>query len=113
MPTADFFARLHRYDGYFALSSNYVEQGGDVVVGIPRATVEASVGRPDDVGTAARRPGVDTLLRVQSNVGPLILGASHLDSNPYLPEQFAKGRMSFTGVDVRWMRTGYSCAGNG
>jgi len=104
-------APLIRYDGYFALSNNYLEQGADVVAGIPQLLVEGSVGRPADIGTAIRRPGDDTTVRVQASLGSLIVGASRLDTNPYLPATFAKGRMSFTGVDARWMRSGVELRG--
>jgi hypothetical protein len=104
-------APLIRYDGYFALSNNYLEHGGDVVAGVPRLTLEASVGRPADVGSAVRRPGVDTVIRIQSSVGPFITGVSRLQTSPYLPASFALGRSVFTGVDVRWMHSGVQLRG--
>jgi hypothetical protein len=104
-------APLIRYDGYFALSNNFLEHGGAVFAGVPRLTVEASVGRPADVGSAIRRPGVDTVIRVQSFVGPLIAGVSRIRTSPYLPELFAHGKSVFTGIDVRWMYEGVQLRG--
>jgi hypothetical protein len=102
---------LIRYGDYFALSSGYLEHGVDVVVGVPRLWGEVSVGRPADVGAAIRRPGTNTTLRAQGTVGPLILGASFLDTTPYLPVRFARGRARFGGVDARWMRGGVQVRG--
>ena len=104
-------APLIRYDGYYALSNNFLEHGADVVAGVPRLTVEASVGRPSDVGSAVRRSGVDTVIRVQSFVGALIVGASHIQTSPYLPARFARGKSVFTGIDVRWMHDGLQLRG--
>jgi len=104
-------APLIRYDGYFALSNSFLEQGADVIVGIPRLSVEASVGMPADVGTARRRSGVDTVLRGQGAFGPIIVGVSHIDTRPYQSPQFARGHAVFTGIDVRWMRDGVQARG--
>ena len=104
-------APLIRYDGYFALSNTFLEHGGAVFAGVPRLTVEASVGRPADVGSAVRRPGVDTVIRIQSFVGPLIAGVSRIRTSPYLPESFALGKSVFTGIDVRWMHKGVQLRG--
>lgn len=104
-------APLIRYDGYFALSNNFLEHGVDLVAGVPRLTVEASVGRPGDAGSAVRRPTVDTVTRIQSFLGPVVAGASHIRTSPYLPERFASGRSVFTGVDLRWMHGGVQLRG--
>jgi len=104
-------APLIRYDGYFALSNNFLEHGADVLVGTPHLSVEASVGRPADIGTAQRRPGTDTVLRVQGYAGPFIVGVSHIRTQPYQPAQFAAGRAGFTGVDARFMRSGVELRG--
>ena len=104
-------APLIRYDGYFALSNNFLEHGADLVAGVPRLTVEASVGRPADVGSAVRRSGVDTVIRIQSFVGPFIAGVSHIQTSPYLPASFAPGKSVFTGIDVRWMHDGVQLRG--
>jgi hypothetical protein len=104
-------APLIRYDGYFALSNNFLEHGVDVIAGVPRFTVEASVGRPADVGTAIRRPGLDTIFRAQSAVGPAIVGVSHIRTLPYQSPRFAFGHAEFTGVDVRWMVGGVQLRG--
>jgi hypothetical protein len=93
---------LIRYDGYFALSNNYYEQGAMFTAGVPQLFVESSVGRPHDIGSSQRRPGVDESVRVQGFYRQLILGVSQVRSNPYFPETFAHGRQVFTGVDFRW-----------
>jgi hypothetical protein len=93
---------LIRYDGYYGLSNNWLEQGAMITAGLPQLFVEASVGRPHDVGTALRRTGTDGSVRVQGYHGPLIVGVSHARSNPYMPIRFAPGRQAFTGVDVRF-----------
>jgi len=104
-------APLIRYDNYYALSNNFLEQGADVVVGTPRAFVELSVGAPADVGEAQRRSGVDTVVRGQTAFGSAIVGVSYIDTKPYMPATFAFGRATFTGVDARWMRSGVQVRG--
>jgi hypothetical protein len=104
-------APLIRYDGYFALSNSYLEHGADVVIGVPRVTLETSFGAPADVGSAVRRSGLDAVFRVQGFAGPFIIGVSHIRSLPYLPEEFAPGHSDFTGVDLRWMRDGIQFRG--
>lgn len=98
-------APLIRYGEYYALSNTYLEQGASVV-GRPRFTVEGSVGAPGDVGGAIRRPGVSAVVRGQAAVGSVIVGASYIDTTPYLPARWAAGRAQFGGVDVRWMSNG-------
>ena len=93
---------LARYDGYFALSNNWLEDGVAVTAGAPQLFVEASLSRPHDVGSSKRREGTDGSIRVQGYRGPFIVGISHARSNPYLPATFAVGRQAFTGVDIRW-----------
>jgi hypothetical protein len=93
---------LIRYDGYFALSNNYLEQGAMFTVGVPQLFVETSIGRPHDVGSSHRRAGTDGSIRAQGYYGPFIVGVSHTRSNPYLPIRFALGRQVFSGVDLRW-----------
>lgn len=102
---------LIRYGDYFALSSGYLEHGVDLVAGSPRMSVEASVGVPGDVGEAIRRHGGDVVVRAERTVGALIVGASYIDTTPYLPEEFAKGRARFGGVDGRWMGAGVQLRG--
>ncbi|MDH4065662.1 MAG: hypothetical protein OEW19_14795 [Acidobacteriota bacterium] len=102
---------LIRYGEYFALSSGYLEHGVAVVVGVPRFSVEASVGTPGDVGEATRRSGVTGVVRTEAAAGPLIVGASFLDTTPYLPAGFARGRARFGGVDARWMKGGVMLRG--
>jgi hypothetical protein len=104
-------APLIRYDGYFALSNNFLEHGADVIVGAPRLSLEASVGVPADVSRAPRRSGLDTVVRGQGTVGSVIVGVSHILTRPYQPLAFARGHAEFTGIDVRWMREGVQMRG--
>jgi hypothetical protein len=104
-------APLIRYDNYYALSNNFFEHGGSVVFGVPRLSVEVSAGAPADAGASRRRSTVDRIIRGQGVVGPFILGVSHIDTNPYQPAAFARGRAAFTGVDVRFMRGGVQARG--
>jgi hypothetical protein len=99
-------APLLRYDGYFALSNNFLEQGAELIAGIPQLYVETSLGAPADVGESQRRHGLDSVTRVQGYHGPLIVGVSRISTKPYFPESFARGRSVFTGVDLRWMQNG-------
>jgi hypothetical protein len=93
---------LIRYDGYFALSNNYYERGATFTAGIPRLFVEASLGRPHDIGSSHRRAGTDGSIRAQGYYRAFIIGVSHARSNPYFPQEFAFGRQAFTGVDARF-----------
>jgi hypothetical protein len=104
-------APLIRYDNYYALSNNFFEHGGSVVVGIPRLSVEVSAGAPGDAGVSQRRPTLDTVIRGQGAIGPFILGTSYIHTNPYQPATFAHGRAIFTGLDVRFMRGGVQARG--
>ncbi len=123
---------LIRYDDYFALSSTFFEHGADIVFGAPRASLEASVGAPSDVGEHTRTSGVDAVLRAQTVVGSFIVGASYIATRPHLPHsdlvapptpagpldveedaerEPADGRAAFGGIDVRWMRNGVQFRG--
>jgi len=93
---------LIRYDGYYGLSNNYMERGAMLTAGVPRLYVEASLGKPHDVGSSQRRNGTDGSVRVQGYHKSLIIGVSHARSEPYLPSYFAHGRQVFTGADARW-----------
>jgi hypothetical protein len=93
---------LIRYDGYFALSNNYLERGVMFTAGIPQLFLETSVGKPHDIGSSRRRDGTDESVRVQGYYGAFIVGVSHVRSQPYQPLRFAPGRLVFNGVDVRW-----------
>jgi hypothetical protein len=104
-------APLIRYDDYYALSNNFLEHGGDVIVGVPRLTLEVSAGVPADVGSASRRQGLDTVVHGQGALGALIVGMSYIRTRPYQDEFFAKGRAVFTGLDVRFMRGGVQARG--
>ena len=132
---------LIRYDDFFALSSTFFEHGADVVVGWPRLSLEASLGRPADVGEHTRSAGLDQVLRGQAAAGDFIVGASYIDTRPHLARTeidlpgidlpvagdgdasvdrdlhadesrpLAPGRATFGGVDVRWMRGGVQLRG--
>jgi len=104
-------APLIRYGEYYALSNTYLEHGADVVIGVPRFTVEASLSKPADVGEAIRRDGVTGVFRAQAAVGSFVIGSSYIDTTPYLPDTFATGRSRFGGVDVRWMSGGVMLRG--
>ena len=93
---------LIRYDGYYGVSNNWLEEGVTFTAGVPRLFVEGSIGRPRDAGAAVRRPGTDGTVRVQGYHRSLIVGVSHMRSNPYLPARFAVGRQAFNGLDIRW-----------
>ena len=93
---------LIRYDGYFGISNNWLEEGGLFFAGVPQLFVEASVSRPHDVGFAIRRNGTNGSVRVQGYRGQFVVGASYARSNPYLSPRFAVGRQAFSGIDVRW-----------
>jgi hypothetical protein len=104
-------APLIRYDGYFALSNNFLEHGAELIAGIPQLYVATSVGVPADAGSARRRSGVDSVSRIQGYYGPWIVGVSRINTTPYLPERFARGRSVFTGVDLRWTHAGVQVVG--
>jgi hypothetical protein len=100
-----------RYDWYWGMSAGYMEHGVDVLVGAPRLSLEMSVGRPGDVGTALRRPGWTAALRGEASVGPLIAGASFVNTMPYETTEWAPGRTRFGGIDARWMQAGVQFRG--
>lgn len=102
---------LIRYGNYYALSSGYLEHGVDVVVGTPRLSGEISIGRSSDVGVAMRRPGINTVARVEATISTLVVGVSGIDTTPYSPEDWAPGRARFVGVDARWMADGVQLRG--
>jgi hypothetical protein len=95
-----------RYDGYWALSNNYLEGGVDLFAGTPALQIETSFGVPQDVGSVTRRRGLDRVFRVQGYRGPMVVGVSHARSRPYERRSFAQGEAIFTGVDVRVMAGG-------
>jgi hypothetical protein len=104
-------APLIRYDGYFALSNNFLENGVSVVAGLPSLSVETTIGAPGDVGEAVRRDGVDVVVRLQASYRSFILGASHISTRPYQSPLFARGPATFTGIDGRWMQGGIEVRG--
>ena len=103
---------LIRYDGYWALSNNWLEDGVMMTAGVPQLLVEASVGRPSDAGFAKRKIGTDGSVRVQAYRGQFIVGVSHARSNPYMRRRTVTGRQVFTGIDGRWThRSGIQARG--
>jgi hypothetical protein len=97
---------LIRYDDYFALSNTFLEHGVDVTVGVPQLSLEASLGTPGDVGDVRRRSGLDSIFRVQGYHRGVIVGVSHIRTQPTQDESFAFGQARFTGIDVRWTYEG-------
>lgn len=105
-------APLIRYPGYWALSNTSLEDGVSVMAGRPRLFAEASVGIPRDQDAEyKRRDGVDTTLRVQGTIGGVIVGVSHVHTQPLQVYSWATGASVFTGVDVRWMHDGVMLRG--
>jgi hypothetical protein len=104
-------APLIRYDGYFALSNNFLENGVSIVAGLPNLYVETALGAPGDVGSAARPHGLDQVVRLQASYHSVILGLSHVSTRPYQSPLFAHGRATFAGIDGRWMRSGVELRG--
>jgi hypothetical protein len=43
--------------------------------------------------------------------GAFVIGASYIDTMPYMPARFAAGRARFSGLDVRWMHAGVQLRG--
>lgn len=97
---------LIRYGGYYALSNGYLEHGAAVAVGVPTASLEASLGTPADVGPARRRGRLSAAARAEMAGGGWVIGASYLDTMPDMPARFAHGRARFGGLDLRWMHGG-------
>ena len=106
-------APLIRYAGYWALSNTFLERGVNVVGGVPALQAEYTVGTPADSGDEdeQRRAGTDQVVRVQGYLGSLVVGASHIRTQPYQPQGFSPGRAIFSGVDARWMHGGVQVRG--
>jgi hypothetical protein len=104
-------APLMRYDGYWALSNNFLERGANIVAGKSWLTVEASLGAPGDIGVAKRRSGLNAVVRVQTYFKGLVLGLSEMHSKAYLSEQVAPGNLQFTGLDGRYAKGGVQVRG--
>lgn len=102
---------LIRYGSYYALSTGYLEHGVDALAGVGPVSIEGSIGRPGDVGDALRRDGVTRVGRAELAGRGLVVGVSAIDTTPYLPATFAKGRARYTGVDARWMTGGVQLRG--
>jgi len=106
-------APMIRYLGYWALSNTFLEHGVNVVAGVPALQAEYTLARPGESGDAdeRRRDGTDQVVRVQGYYRGLVLGASHISTEPYQPARYAKGRAIFNGFDARWMRSGFQLRG--
>ena len=104
-------APLIRYEGYWAIANTFLEHGVAVTAGIPQLTVETSLSTPADVGESRRRSGVDSVTHVKGYYGPLIVGVSHIRTNPYQPLRFSPGRAVFSGIDFRWTMAGIQVMG--
>jgi len=102
---------LLRYDEYSGVSNSFLEHGADLVIGVPRLTVEAALGVPADVGPSVRRSGLDSVIRVQGYYGPLIAGVSHIRTSPLRSAEVDHGRADFTGLDLRWTHNGLQMRG--
>jgi hypothetical protein len=104
-------APLIRYNDYWALSNTFLEHGVDVIAGTPHLSLEASFGVPADVGEAIRRDGLNTVLRGQGAFRSMVVGVSHIRTQPYQNPRFAHGDAVFSGVDLRWMHDGVQARG--
>jgi hypothetical protein len=104
-------APLIRYGGYWAISNNFLEAGASAIAGTPRLFAEVSLGAPQDQDPAFRRGGLDQVARVQGTLGSVIVGVSHIRTQPSKVRAFARGRSVFTGVDARWMYKGVQVRG--
>jgi hypothetical protein len=101
-----------RYAGYWALGNTFLEQGVNVMAGVPSLQAEYTLARPADVGDVLERrtAGTDHVVRVQGHHGDLIVGASYIHTQPFRPK-YPTSRAKFSGVDVRWMRSGLQLRG--
>lgn len=104
-------APLIRYGDYWAISNNFIEGGASVIAGTPRLFAEVSLGVPQDQDAERRRGGFDQVVRVQGTLGSVIVGVSHIRTQPSKVRTFARGRSEFTGLDVRWMYKGVQVRG--
>jgi hypothetical protein len=104
-------APLMRYGSNWALSNNFLEAGVDVIVGRPSLYVEASLGTPSDESEEHRHQGLDTVVRAQAFSHSLIVGASYVRTQPSMSGSFVRGRMTFSGIDARWMLGGVQIRG--
>jgi hypothetical protein len=83
----------------------------DLVAGVPNLTVETALAAPGDVGEIVRRGGLDAIVRVQGYWGPLIAGASYMDTPLSEPARVTEGRNHVTGIDLRWTHAGIQLRG--
>jgi hypothetical protein len=102
---------LVRYNEFSGVSNHFLEHGADVTVGVPWLTVESALGAPADVGDEVRKPGLDSVTRVQAYYGSLIAGVSHIRTPPLNGPEIRNGMSHFTGVDLRWAHGGVQLRG--
>jgi len=103
-------APLIRYYTNWALSNFWIDAGADALISSPHLQLEASSGVPRDA-EGRRRSNGDLVARIQAYQGPLILGVSHIVTDPPADEPFATGRSQFTGLDFRLTYAGLQVRG--
>jgi hypothetical protein len=104
-------APMIRYKQCWALANTFLEHGVNVIAGTSWLQLEATAGKPSDVGEAIRRDGLDKVFRVQGYHAGLTVGASHIRTQPFQTGRWATGRTEFTGFDARWMHGGVQLRG--
>jgi hypothetical protein len=94
---------------YWGVGSHWREGGVNAFVAVPHLRLEGSVGYPlETPGRPHSR--LDNTVRLEGDVGPVILGASYARiGNPdYV---FNDGGATFGALDLRWMRSGVQVKG--
>jgi hypothetical protein len=106
-------APLMRSEYNWAINNTMMERGVDFMFGTPRFSAEVSISTPGDITEdLKRRPGLSSVVRLQTYFKTLIVGASHINTPSYAPTEIAEpGRMDFTGVDLRWTYAGFQVRG--
>ena len=104
-------APMIRYKECWALANTFLEHGVNVIAGTSWLQLEATAGKPSDVGEAIRRDGLDKVFRVQGYHAGLTVGASHIRTQPFQRGRWATGRTEFSGLDARWMHGGVQLRG--
>jgi hypothetical protein len=104
-------APLMRTSYYWGLSNNYLETGASVIGGTTWLSAEASASVATDEDKLSRPGGMNAVVRVQGAAGPWIGGVSYIRTRPSPAWGFATGRAEFSGVDLRWMKSGVQLRG--
>src|SRR5262249_32310055 len=105
-------APLMRNSYYWALSNNYLETGASVIGGTTWLSAEASAGVATDEDKLSRPGGMNAVVRVQGAAGPWIGGVSYIRTRPSRAWGFpTTGRAEFSGLDLRWMKSGVQLRG--